>query len=156
MASNAYNPLYDPLVDTSPGCSVDYAPTYWVDSAGKAPEVDAPINSDIDVDVAIIGSGFTGLTTALFLAEDHGIKSVVLEANNLAWGCTSRNGGQGQMACGRLNRGQWVKRWGEDIAVRLHNDVREGFVCLSRLLRAQKSTVSLRVMGTFCLLIDHP
>ena len=62
------------------------------------------MTADMDVDVAIIGSGFTGLSTALFLAREHGIKATVLEANRVAWGCTSRNGGQAQMASGRLSR----------------------------------------------------
>ena len=82
---------------------------------------------DIDADVAIIGSGFTGLATALFLAEAHGIKAVVLEANRVAWGCTSRNGGQGQNASGRLYRSQWIERWGLATARRLDEEIRFGF-----------------------------
>ena len=41
----------------------------------------APVTADMDVDVALIGGGFTGTATALFLAREHGIKAVVLEAN---------------------------------------------------------------------------
>ena len=63
--------------------------------------------------MAIIGGGFTGLAAALFLAREHGIKAVVLEANKASWGCTSRNGGQGQNASGRLSRSQWIERWGK-------------------------------------------
>ena len=62
-----YDPLYDPLVGTIPGHGKDYAPTYWVATAGQVPEDDGPVTRDMDVDVAIIGSGFTGLSTALFL-----------------------------------------------------------------------------------------
>ena len=36
----------------------------------------------------------------------------MLEANRVVWGCTSRNGGQGQNASGRLYRSQWIARWG--------------------------------------------
>lgn len=77
----------------------------------------------MDVDVAIVGAGFTGLATALFLAREHGIKAVVLEANQTAWGCTSRNGGQGQNASGRLYRSQWIERWGTSRAIRLNTDL---------------------------------
>ena len=56
---------------------VDYAPTYWVDTAGPPPEDDGPVSGDLDVDVAIVGSGFTGLATALFLAREHGIRATV-------------------------------------------------------------------------------
>jgi len=114
--STRYDPQYDPLVAKSPGAGRDYAPTYWVASAGQAPQDDGPIQHDIDVDVVIIGSGSTGMSTALYLAQDHGIAAVVLEANQTAWGCSSRSGGQGQNANGRLSRSQWIERWGLDVA----------------------------------------
>ncbi|MGE6915530.1 NAD(P)/FAD-dependent oxidoreductase [Achromobacter kerstersii] len=122
----AYNPTYDPLV-SPPGQGQDYAPTYWVATAGEPPEDDGPIRGDIDVDVAIVGSGFTGLSAALTLARDFGVRAVVLEANRAVWGCTSRNGGQGQNASGRLYRSQWISRWGLDTAKRLDAEIREGF-----------------------------
>lgn len=122
-----YDPHYDPLVMDDPGEGQDYAPTYWVASAGQQPADDGPVTGDMDVDVAIIGSGFTGLSTAIHLAKDHGIKATVLEANQVVWGCTSRNGGQAQNASGRLTRSQWIKRWGLDTAVRLHAEIEEGF-----------------------------
>jgi glycine/D-amino acid oxidase-like deaminating enzyme len=45
----------------------------------------------------------------------------------VVWGCTSRNGGQGQNASGRLYRSQWIARWGLDTAKRLDAEIREGF-----------------------------
>ena len=107
-----YDPRYDPLVSPTPGHGNAYAPTYWVGTAGAPPDDDGPVRGDMDVDVAIVGSGFTGLSAALFLAREHGIRATVLEANQTAWGCTSRNGGQGQNASGRLYRSQWIARWG--------------------------------------------
>jgi glycine/D-amino acid oxidase-like deaminating enzyme len=124
---SAYDPRYDPLVAPHPGRGRDYAPTYWVASAGTPPEDDGPITHDIDVDVAIVGSGFTGLATALFLAREHGIRATVLEANRSIWGCTSRNGGQGQNASGRLYRSQWIERWGRETALRLDAEIRAGY-----------------------------
>lgn len=123
----AYDPRYDPLVDTTPGEGRDYAPTYWVASAGTPPEDDGPIRRDVDADVVIVGAGFTGLATALFLAREHGIRATVLEANQSAWGCTSRNGGQGQNASGRLYRSQWIARWGRELALQLDREIRSGF-----------------------------
>ncbi|MCC2596440.1 FAD-binding oxidoreductase [Pusillimonas sp. MFBS29] len=123
---NAYDPLYDPLVSKS-GHGQAYAPTYWVATAGPPPEDDGPVTQDFDADVVVIGSGFTGLVTALNLAQEHGVKAVVLEANRAVWGCTSRNGGQGQNASGRLYRSQWIQRWGLDVAKRLDAEIHEGF-----------------------------
>jgi glycine/D-amino acid oxidase-like deaminating enzyme len=54
----------------------------------------APLDGDVDVDVAIVGGGYTGLWTALYLAEaDPALRIVVLEAEHLGHGASGRNGG---------------------------------------------------------------
>lgn len=128
-----YDPKYDPLTGESIGANTAYAPTYWVATAGDPPEDDGPITTDMEVDVVIVGSGATGLATALYLAKEHGIKAIILEANQVAWGCSSRNGGQGQNASGRLSRSQWIKRWGLDTAKRLDAEIRLGFENFKKL-----------------------
>ena len=45
------------------------------------------------VDVCIVGGGFTGVATALELAE-RGYRVAVVEARRIGWGATGRNGGQ--------------------------------------------------------------
>lgn len=124
---SSYDPRYDPLVDTGPGHNRDYAPTYWIGTAGEPPEDDGPVSGDMDVDVAIVGSGYTGLSCAIHLAKEFGIKATVLEANTVAWGCSTRNGGQAQISSGRLKRSQWIDRWGVDVAKKMHAEVSEGF-----------------------------
>jgi taurine dehydrogenase large subunit len=130
-----YDPHYDPLVSAGPGRNHDYAPTYWAATSGPVPDDDGPISGDTDADVAIIGSGYTGLACAIFLAREFGIKAVVLEANRVAWGCSTRNGGQAQNAAGRLSRSQWIARWGRDTALRLHNEIQDGFETFEDLIR---------------------
>ena len=49
--------------------------------------------ADADCDVAIVGAGFTGLRAALCLAE-KGVRAIVLEAEDVGWGASGRNGGQ--------------------------------------------------------------
>ena len=70
QARDIYDPQYDPLKDSSPGYGREYAPTYWIDTAGTIPKDDGPILADISTDVVIIGSGLTGLSTAIHLAQD--------------------------------------------------------------------------------------
>ena len=50
------------------------------------------LSNDLSVDVAIIGGGFTGLNTALALAE-QGLRVALFEANAPGWGASGRNGG---------------------------------------------------------------
>lgn len=135
MSIAPYDQHYDPLVSPGPGTHRDYAPTYWAATAGTPPDDDGPISGDIDADVAIVGSGYTGLASAIFLAREFGIKAVVLEANRVAWGCSTRNGGQGQNASGRLSRSQWIARWGRDVALRLHAEIQDGFETFEDLIK---------------------
>lgn len=51
------------------------------------------LSESVKVDVAIVGAGYTGLSTALHLAE-RGVNVCVLEANEPGWGASGRNGGQ--------------------------------------------------------------
>ncbi|MDZ4738697.1 MAG: FAD-binding oxidoreductase [Alphaproteobacteria bacterium] len=130
-----YDPQHDPIADAGPGHNRDYAPTYWIATAGAPPPDDGPISGDLDADVVVIGSGYTGLSCAIHLAKEHGIKATVLEANTVAWGCSTRNGGQAQISSGRLKRSQWIARWGLDTAKKMHTEVAEAFDVFRDLIR---------------------
>jgi gamma-glutamylputrescine oxidase len=69
-----------------------YPQSYYAASANIAPER-ARLDGDVDTDVCIIGAGYTGLSSALFLLE-HGYKVTVLEAAKVGFGASGRNGGQ--------------------------------------------------------------
>jgi glycine/D-amino acid oxidase-like deaminating enzyme len=67
-------------------------PSLYADTA--VPPVPTPaLDSDKTVPVAIIGGGFTGLSTALHLAEQD-VQAIVLEAREPGWGASGNNGGQ--------------------------------------------------------------
>ena len=51
-----------------------------------------PLAETVDADLAIIGGGFSGLSTALHAAA-KGLSVVLLEAEIIAWGATGRNAG---------------------------------------------------------------
>lgn len=63
---------------------------YWADTVGPAPW--PHLRGDLDVDVAVIGGGFTGLNAGLHLAGS-GCSVAVLEAEHPGWGASGRNGG---------------------------------------------------------------
>ncbi len=52
------------------------------------------LTEDLDVDVVIIGGGFSGINTALELAEKGITNIAILEGRTLGFGGTGRNGGQ--------------------------------------------------------------
>ena len=63
-------------------------------TVGAAARLNAsPLRSRIKVDVAIVGAGYTGLSTALHL-KDAGVSSIVLEAREVGWGGSGRAFGQ--------------------------------------------------------------
>lgn len=64
----------------------------WAATAPPAAPTPA-LSESLKVDVAIVGAGYTGLSTALHLAE-KGVSVCVLEANEPGWGASGRNGGQ--------------------------------------------------------------
>lgn len=129
-----YDPAYDPLAEPTPGHGRDYAPTYWIATAGPPPDDDGPVVSDLDTDIVVIGSGYTGLNCAIQLSREFGVKATVLEANRVAWGCSTRNGGQAQVATGRLKRSQWIARWDLETAKALHGEMLEAFALFRELL----------------------
>jgi gamma-glutamylputrescine oxidase len=51
------------------------------------------LTADINADVCVVGGGFSGLATALFLRES-GLDVVLLESSLIGWGASGRNGGQ--------------------------------------------------------------
>jgi glycine/D-amino acid oxidase-like deaminating enzyme len=71
-------------------------PSWWLEEArAHRPTESAPrLRGDLDVDVAIVGGGYTGLWTALALREREPSLSVaLLEAREIGDGPSGRNGG---------------------------------------------------------------
>ena len=69
---------------------------YWLRAPTPAGTADPPLQpgQHLDVDVAIVGAGFTGLWTAIALTDtDPAIRVAVLEAETVAFGASGRNGG---------------------------------------------------------------
>ncbi len=78
--------MYEPISDRAG------PPAVYVNSA-PPPPVSRQLEGQQNVAVAVIGAGFTGLSTALHLAES-GIDVAVLEANEIGWGASGRAFGQ--------------------------------------------------------------
>ncbi|MFG0421384.1 NAD(P)/FAD-dependent oxidoreductase [Pseudomonas sp. zjy_8] len=95
--------------------AAERAPSYY--SASLNFESDYPtLQGSVSVDVAIIGSGFTGIATAVELAE-RGLKVAVVETNKVGWGASGRNGGQvtGSLSGDEAMRKQMRNSLGSDV-----------------------------------------
>lgn len=63
-------------------------------AASSLPQPDHPVlQGEWVADVCVVGGGFSGLNTALELAE-RGMSVILLEAHKIGWGASGRNGGQ--------------------------------------------------------------
>ncbi|MGE0237813.1 MAG: NAD(P)/FAD-dependent oxidoreductase [Parvibaculaceae bacterium] len=85
----------------------------------RTPEgADCPeLEGTVSADVVIIGAGFTGLSAALELAE-KGTSVVVVEANDIGWGASGRNGGQVNPGL-KYDPSELVAKFGEERGGRL-------------------------------------
>ena len=70
----------------------DHAPSYYAASVNRELSFE-PLQGEQRADVCIVGGGFSGLNTAIELAE-RGLSVILLEAHCIGWGASGRNGGQ--------------------------------------------------------------
>ena len=64
----------------------------WIDQFNKPNNLTVSENPNSEVDVLIVGSGYTGLCAARALRQ-NGASVIVLDRNTIGWGASSRNGG---------------------------------------------------------------
>ena len=130
--------MYDPMLENSPGCGEEYPQSYWADvsdsKAGNVPQDDGVVEQSLDVDVAIIGAGYTGLSCALHLAREHGIKAHIFEANQTAWGCSGRNAGFILKSSGRKPYATMQQQWGEGVMRGIYNEMCAGVETVNNLI----------------------
>ncbi|ANY90659.1 MULTISPECIES: NAD(P)/FAD-dependent oxidoreductase [Pseudomonas] len=72
--------------------SAQHAASYY--AASSLPHTVYPaLEGEHSADVCIVGGGYSGLNTAIELAE-RGLSVILLEARRIGWGASGRNGGQ--------------------------------------------------------------
>jgi glycine/D-amino acid oxidase-like deaminating enzyme len=92
--------------------SFEHVNSYYAASAHERSGYPA-LAGDVRADVAVVGAGFTGISAALSLAE-RGYDVIVLEAKQVGWGASGRNGGQ--LIDGFVDTGKIESRLGADAA----------------------------------------
>jgi glycine/D-amino acid oxidase-like deaminating enzyme len=111
-------------------------PVWWdtLPALGAGSENLKPESEKLDqqVDVAIVGAGYTGLSAARRLAR-AGASVVVIDRGQAGWGASSRNGGQ-VLTGFRLDAGALTDRFGERRARQLFEIARESMTRLAAIV----------------------
>ncbi|MDH3760066.1 MAG: FAD-binding oxidoreductase [Gammaproteobacteria bacterium] len=121
-------------MSTYPFCSSDFkAEAYWWALTPRP----TPRQSELSesTDVLVIGSGYTGLHCALQTVR-AGRETIVIDAEDLGWGCSSRNGGQ---ISGEIKPGYPAlsRRYGRDDALALLREARHALDWLGEFVAEQ-------------------
>jgi len=118
---------------------------YWWDRTPRPLLAEAAVPATVDV--AIVGSGYTGLNAALQTARG-GRSTLVIDAESAGFGCSSRNGGQVSTSV-KPSFDALEKRHGRD---RAHAIIREGqrsLEWLGEFVGAEAIDCDFRVAGRF-------
>lgn len=118
--------------------------SYWLDTLDtpiSAPPTSLPERTDL----AIIGAGITGLTTAIFTAQ-AGIDVTIIEKNTVGYGASTRNGGQ-TLAGLKLSPGALVKQYGKEKAVAFYRETLDAIAGLEQFLKDHQIDCSFSRAG---------
>ncbi|WP_417689185.1 NAD(P)/FAD-dependent oxidoreductase [Roseibium sp.] len=125
--------------------------SYYAASANPSPER-PPLKGDQTIDVCIVGAGYSGLSTGLHLAE-KGYKVAIIEAAQVGWGASGRNGGQ--LVNGLNASLQTIKkRYGADTANFVAGLVQEGGEIIRERIRTYDIQCDLKEGNVFTAFTD--
>jgi glycine/D-amino acid oxidase-like deaminating enzyme len=108
---------------------------YWLTTT-EMPNANAAPALPECVDVAVIGSGFTGLSAARALAK-RGAKMAVLEAETIGWGASSRNGGMVLTGL-KLGVNKLISMYGRERTQRMYLASLASIDCVEQIVREQE------------------
>lgn len=135
-ASSQPSAFYDPLHHRYPDPQQPPAPSYWQQHTNTQWPVTTHGSIPAQADVVVIGGGYTGLNAALELAERYQQQVLLLEANHIGWGCSSRNAGFAMPSTGRMSYAAWAQRCGETTARAIQAEYAAAFERLQGHLHA--------------------
>ncbi len=107
---------------------------YWLDTCEMPKGSEGPLPERADV--AVIGAGFTGLSAARTLAR-LGARVVVLEAETIGWGASSRNGGM-VLTGMKLSTEVLKKRYGFEATKRMYEASLASMDCVEQLVQEEQ------------------
>ncbi|TAL85947.1 MAG: FAD-binding oxidoreductase [Candidimonas sp.] len=111
---------------------INHPDSVWAATANRRSELPS-LKGDIDTEVAIIGGGYSGLSTAHHLSKS-GIDCVIIEANDVGWGASGRNGGMAVLRY-KMGYSALVTQYGDEIAARLYQLILDAVDTLESTVR---------------------
>ena len=99
------------------------------------------------VDVAIVGSGYTGLNAALQTIRG-GRSTLVFDAEDAGWGCSTRNGGQISTSI-KPGLAQLAQRHGAETARAIHQDGRDALKWIGEFVAEEGIACDFSIVGRF-------
>lgn len=109
--------------------------SFWEATARPLDIATAPLAADAQCDVAVIGAGYTGLSTALRLKREYGMDVRVLEAGEPGWGASGRNGGFSCIGCHKRSYGSLIKSYGLADTRRFYGAMKDAVALVRDLCR---------------------
>ncbi|MCH9669952.1 MAG: FAD-binding oxidoreductase, partial [Gammaproteobacteria bacterium] len=127
--------------------SPDFKTTpYWWEAARPEATHASPLPERTEV--AIVGSGYSGLSAALELSRS-GTSVTVIEQNEIGWGASSRNGGMLSGEPKFASPSELTQRFGSERAERLLEDGRATFGNLKEIVERENIECFLQQNGRF-------
>ena len=134
--ANAFDSLFGPDFKMTP---------YWWDGVPPADLRQGELPASVDV--AVIGSGYTGLHAALQVAR-AGRRTLVLDAEDAGWGCSTRNGGQISTSV-KPGYAELSRRHGAEHAFRILEEGRRSLSWIGEFIAAERIDCDFRIAGRF-------
>jgi len=108
---------------------------YWLTTT-EMPAVESGNSLPEMVDVAVVGSGFTGLSAARTLAK-RGARVAVLESETVGWGASSRNGGM-VLTGMKLSVSKLIRKYGRELTRRMYAASLASIDCVEKIVREER------------------
>ena len=118
---------------------------YWWDQTPR-PDI-AVVDLPTSVDVAIVGSGYTGLNSAIVTARG-GRSTLVLDSEDAGFGCSTRNGGQVSTSI-KPSLGGLSRRYGPKAAFNILKEGHNALTWIGDFIESDGLECDFRVSGRF-------
>src|SRR5680860_699403 len=135
--------------------------SYWLETCGDDLTPRPGLSGSVDVDIAILGAGYTGLWTAYYLLlQEPNLKVAIIEREIAGFGASGRNGAWCTSGF-PTSMDKLAKKWGRQAAIDTHRAMVESVDEIGSVATRHGMDINWQKGGTlmvapFCQLISMP